>query len=513
MTATTLAEEIRKQAQARGPAQALIFEGRVTSYATFDRHASQVAQGLISAGVAPGDRVAYLGKNSDYYFELLIGSAKAGAVTVPVNWRLAAPEIAYILKDAAPKWLLVEEEFAAALAAADIVVPNIVAVEAFADYPGFAAWRDAQPSDDPKRDDGYAAPVLQLYTSGTTGHPKGAVLTNRSLLALKREVPADAQPEWNRWHANDVSLIAMPAFHISGSGWGLWTLLAGAKGVVVREFDPHRVLDLLIEYRINKIMMVPTAMRIVVEHPRAATTDFSFLKYICYGGAPIPPDLLRRCIDVFGCGFAQMYGMTETAGTVVGLPPEDHNVDGGPRMRSVGVALPGVELRVIDAEGRVLPAGETGEIAIRSPSNMAGYHNRPEATAETIDAEGWLKTGDAGYLDADGYLYLRDRIKDMIITGGENVYPVEVENALFAHPDVADVAVIGVPDEKWGEAVTAVVVPKPGKSLEPEALIAWTRARIAGYKTPKKILFCDALPRNPSGKVLRRQLREIHGRG
>ncbi|WP_246524628.1 fatty acid--CoA ligase [Sphingobium phenoxybenzoativorans] len=501
-----LAEMIRSHAAERPDATALIFEGRESSYAQFDVHASRVANALIGAGVRPGDRVAFLGKNSDLYFEYWFGAAKAGAVLVPVNWRLAPPEVAYVLGDSAPKIVVADPMFLDRLDEANGY--RIVVTEPSGNLPLFADWRDAAGSDDPRLDAGYDEPVLQLYTSGTTGNPKGAMLTSRSLLALRQETPADVMPEWNRWSADDVALIAMPVFHISGSGWGMWSLQHGGKGVVVREFDPHQVLDLLVKYRITKIMMVPTAMRIVCDHPDAAGTDFSFLKYICYGGSAIPLDLMRQAIAVFGCGFAQMYGMTETAGTITGLPPEDHDPEGNDRMRSVGVPLPGVEMRIVGEDGAELQRGTVGEIATRSPSNMTGYHGRPEATAEAIDADGWLRTGDAGYMDADGYIYLADRIKDMIITGGENVYPAEVENALYSHPQVSDVAVIGVPDPKWGEAVKAIVVPVEGQAPEPAALIAWARERIAAYKAPKTVDFREALPRNPSGKILRRLLRD-----
>ncbi len=501
-----LAEMIRSHAAERPDATALIFEGRESSYAQFDVHASRVANALIGAGVRPGDRVAFLGKNSDLYFEYWFGAAKAGAVLVPVNWRLAPPEVAYVLGDSAPKMVLADPMFLDRLDEANGY--RIVVTEPSGNLPLFADWRDAAGSDDPRLDAGYDEPVLQLYTSGTTGNPKGAMLSSKSLLALRQETPPDVMPEWNRWSASDVALIAMPVFHISGSGWGMWSLQHGGKGVVVREFDPHQVLDLLVKYRITKIMMVPTAMRIVCDHPDAAGTDFSFLKYICYGGSAIPLDLMRQAIAVFGCGFAQMYGMTETAGTITGLPPEDHDPEGNDRMRSVGVPLPGVEMRIVGEDGAELPRGMVGEIATRSPSNMTGYHGRPEATAEAIDADGWLRTGDAGYMDADGYIYLADRIKDMIITGGENVYPAEVENALYSHPQVSDVAVIGVPDPKWGEAVKAIVVPVEGQAPEPAALIAWARERIAAYKAPKTVDFREALPRNPSGKILRRLLRD-----
>lgn len=505
MTQMLLADLSRHHAGERADAPALVFGDRVTTYAELDRHASQVANGLLAAGVSPGDRVVYLGKNSDLYFELWFGAAKAGAVLVPVNWRLAPPEVAYVLMDCAPRLIAVEPEFLSLVGDAEA---DLLVLEPEAGHQAFIPWREAQASEDPRADVEYDAPVLQLYTSGTTGKPKGAMLSSRSLLALRIETPAEDMPEWNRWTEADVALIAMPIFHISGSGWGLWSLQHGGKGVVVREFDPHQVLHLLIAHRITKIMMVPTAMRIVCDHPEAAGADFSFLKYICYGGSSIPLDLLRQAIRVFGCGFAQMYGMTETAGTVTGLPPEDHDPAGNMRMRGVGKALPGVEIRVVAPDGLPAANGEVGEILIRSPSNMIGYHAQPAATAEAVDADGWLRTGDAGHMDADGYLFLADRIKDMIITGGENVYPAEVENVFFSHPQVRDVAVIGVPDPKWGEAVKAIIVPEEGANPDPAALIAWVKARIAGYKAPKSIAFREALPRNPSGKILRRILRD-----
>ncbi len=502
---SSIAGIIRRNAATRPDAIALVFEGRETTFAAFDRNATRAANGLIAAGCQPGDRVAYLGKNRDVYFELWMGAVKAGAVMVPVNWRLAPPEVAYILQDAAPRVVLADADFLDRVGGSGACILTTTPVEGYRD---FASWRDAQAGDDPRKDAGYDEPVLQLYTSGTTGHPKGALLSNRSLLGLRAQTPADEQPEWFRWSEEDVALVAMPVFHISGSGWGLWSLQHGAKGVVVREFDPARVLDLLVTFRITKIMLVPTALRIVCDHPDAARTDFSFLKYICYGGSAIPLDLLRQAIGIFGCGFAQMYGMTETAGTIVGLPPEDHDPSGNRRMSGIGIPLPGVSVRVVDGNDQDVPQGQIGEIVTRSQANMIGYCNRPEATAETLDADGWLRTGDAGWMDEDGYLYLADRIKDMIITGGENVYPAEVENALYSHPQVRDVAVIGVPDPRWGEAVKAIVVPQDDAQPDPAALIAWARERVAAYKAPKTVEFRDTLPRNPSGKILRRLLRE-----
>jgi acyl-CoA synthetase (AMP-forming)/AMP-acid ligase II len=254
-------------------------------------------------------------------------------------------------------------------------------------------------------------------------------------------------------------------------------------------------------------------MQVVVRHPKAREVDYSRLKYMMYGASPMPLQLLRECIDVFGCGFVQLYGMTETTGSVTALGPEDHCREGKPRMSSAGKALPGVDLAILDESGARLPPGKVGEVAVRSVTNMQGYWKLPEATARTIGADNWLRTGDAGYLDEAGYLYIYDRVKDMIISGGENVYPAEVENAIFGHPDVAEVAVIGVPSERWGEEVKAMVVPRPGANRDPASIIAWARERIAGYKVPKSVDFIDALPRNAAGKILRRELRAPYWKG
>ncbi|UPT90601.1 fatty acid--CoA ligase [Bradyrhizobium barranii subsp. apii] len=488
-----LADMVRERATSRGNATAYEFEGRVTSFAEFNVKTNKVANALIAMGVEKGDRIAYLGKNSDLYFELLMGAMKAGVVMAPVNWRLAGPEVAFIVADCNAPVLFVGPEFIAQVRQIKDQLPGVrtvITTEGGApEWQDFTAWRDAQSGDDPRVPIDTRDIAIQLYTSGTTGKPKGAMLSHANFLNLVQTGNAADKPEWNRWSTDDVSLVAMPIFHIGGSGWGVMGLYHGARGVIAREFDPTKVLDFFEQSGITKLFMVPAAMQFVVRQPRAKTVDFSRLKYMLYGASPIPAALLKECIEIFKCGFVQMYGMTETTGTIVALPPEDH-VEGLERMRSAGKALPGVE------------------IATRSGSNMAGYWNLPEATASTLRGDGWLRTGDAGYMDEDGYLYIHDRIKDMIISGGENIYPAEVESALCDHPDVAEAAVIGVPDDKWGEAVKAVVVMKPGKQATATDIINFTRERIAGFKTPKSVEFLPALPRNPSGKILRRQLRE-----
>src|SRR5947209_3483732 len=499
---------------------ALSFEGRETSYREFDTHTNQVANALLAAGVNKGDRVAYLGKNSDWYFEIFFGASKMGGAATPINWRLAGPEVAFNLQDSRASILFVGPEFIETVRKIAGDCPDlktVVALEERArDWPAFATWRDARSGDKPRFDLGPQDEVLQLYTSGTTGRQKGVVITAQNLMSLQ-EVMDRTGAEWAQWSASDVSLVAMPVGHIAGTGWGFWALVRGAKSIVVRDFDPGHILDLIEREKINKLFLVPSALQALVLHPRARQIDYSHVKYISYGASPIPLALLRQCFEVFGCGFVQMYGMTETTGTIVALPPEDHTMEESAKMRSAGKPLPGVEIMIVDAAGNRLGAQEVGEIAIRSSSNMKGYWNQPDATAATIDKDGWLRTGDAGYLDEEGYLYIHDRVKDMIISGGENVYPAEVENAIYTHPDVAEVAVIGVPSERWGEEVKAVIVPKPGRIPQEADVIRWARERLAAFKVPKSIAcgrgcsshaasrdaFNDLRARRPSRLLLR----------
>ncbi|WP_375209425.1 fatty acid--CoA ligase [Hyphomonas jannaschiana] len=510
----TLGDIARFHARERPEAVALSFEGRDTSFRQFDRNTNKVANALIASGVKKGERVAYVGKNSDQYFELLFGAAKMGGVTLPIGWRLAPAEMAYIIQDGQGSLLFVGPEVAeqakAALSELDNP-PQVIFMET--DGPdGFAGWRDGQTDADPDIDIPPDNVALQLYTSGTTGRPKGAMLSHDNLLGGRREA-AEADLPWNQWGPDDVSLVAMPVGHIGGTGWGIVGLYNGAKGIVAREFDPFRVLDFIEKDGASKMFMVPAALQIVVRQPNARNVDYSRLKYILYGASPIPLDLLRECMEVFGCGFCQQYGMTETCGTIVYLPPEDHDPNGNQRMRAAGIPMPGVEIRIEDSEGNVLPPNTVGEVVTRSRANMKGYWNLDEATRSTIAEDGWLHTGDAGYLDEDGYLYIHDRVKDMIISGGENIYPAEVENAVYGHPDVAEVAIIGVPDDKWGEAVKAVVALKPGAHPDADSILSFARSRIAGFKAPKSVDFVEALPRNASGKILKKDLRAPYWQG
>ncbi len=500
----TLGELSALNARERGSRTAFLYEGRSCTYGEFDRYANQVANGLIREGLRRGSRVGYLGKNSDLFFQVVFGCAKAGAVLVGVSWRLSRAEVAYILNDSGAEILFVEPEFVELGAAVKDQCPSLRSIVCMSE--DFTAWRDTAAGSRPEVSIHEDEVAIQMYTSGTTGHPKGVQLPHRAFFVMRRQPPNDDM-QFDEWTEQDVNLVAMPSFHIGGVGWGIAGVKAGACNIVLREFDAAAVLEMIRRYRVTKLFLVPTAMRLVIQQPEARQTDFSSLRYITYAASPIPLDLLREALEVFRCGFVQLYGMTETTGGATYLPPGDHDIMGNERMRSAGKPFPGVTLKIVDREGHSLPPRQLGEICIRSPANMIGYWHLPEETRRTL-IDGYVHSGDVGYLDEDGYVYVVDRAKDMIISGAENICPADVENALLSHPAVADVAVIGVPDERWGEAVKAIVVLKPGRAATGQELIAHCRGSIAGFKLPKSVDFVDELPRNASGKVLKRELRE-----
>lgn len=500
------------QARLRPDETAFWFEGRSTSFAQLNTRSRQVANGLTGMGLSPGDRVAYLAKNTDMYYEILFGCAASRCVMNGVNTRLAPPEVRFILADAKARVLFVGREFHEMVEQIRGELPDLVRIISLdgghADWSEYATWRDsmsdAAPGLEARGDDD----VIQLYTSGTTGLPKGVQLTNDNYRAFFTQA---GMLEWSSYDAGEAVMNAMPLFHVAGVNVGILACLQGARTVILRDIDPGLILRLIGEHRIAHAFWVPAVILMLTQHPDIGKTDFSSLRQVFYGASPISETLLRKAVDIMDARFTQLYGLTETVGAGTFLPPEAHDPAWG-KLRSCGVPWPGAIVRVVDGEGRPLPCGEVGEIVIRSGFVMKGYWNRPEATAEAIRG-GFFHTGDAGYFDEDGFLYIHDRVKDMIVSGGENVYPAEVENAIFGAPGVADVAVIGVPDDKWGEAVKAIVVKAPGAEPTEEAIIAWARERIAGYKVPKSVDFVESLPRNPSGKILRKDLREPYWAG
>jgi len=515
----------RDNVDAHGAAPMFRFEGRTVTWAGHHERACRVAQALRAEGVGPGERVAFLDRNGLEYFEVLFGGALAGAVNVAVNWRLAPAEMAAVVDDAGAGVLVVHPDFVPSLAHMESGLPSVRRVVVLGDpgaggagaadaarQVGYEDWLADRPYGDPGHEGGPGDVAMQLYTSGTTGRPKGVMLTNSNIGAML-EIAARHTFEVD---GDTVSLVAMPLFHIGGSGWALSGMSRCGTSVVLRDMDPAELLRLVATERISHAFLVPAVLMMVLATPGVTDSDLSSLQTIFYGASPIAEDVLTRCLEVFGCRFTQVYGMTETSGAIVSLAHDDHDPSGPRRhlLRAAGKAIPGVELRVVDPDsGAELPTGAVGEVCTRSPFNMLGYWDKPEETARTMVDGGWLRTGDAGYIDEDGYLFLHDRIKDMVVSGGENVYPAEVENVLLALPGIADAAVIGVPHDTWGETVKAVCVAAPGSELDEAAVIASCRERLAHYKCPTSVDVVDALPRNPSGKVLKRELRAPYWHG
>ena len=486
----------------------------MNKYAEIDEPAHRVAQGLIAEGVGPQDHVAFLDKNSPEYFEVLFGGGKANVINVAVNWRLAPREMEYTINDAEAKVLFVGPDFLPHLDAIEGALRTVKKIVVIGEHPrheSYEAWVGRQRGGDPNVPSAPDDVAMQLYTSGTTGLPKGAMLTNKNLGTLVGEV----SPQWGL-DPSSVNIVAMPLFHIGGSGWALVGMYNGCHSLLYRDFVPPEILTALQQFRVTNALFVPAMLQFLTQIPGAADGDYSALRSIIYGASPITTEVLIRSMKTFKCDFIQVYGLTETTGAITQLDAKDHDPE-GPRarlLRSAGKAYPWVELRIVNPDSEEdLPAGAVGELWTRSVQNMKGYWNKPEETAKAFTPDGWFKTGDAGYLDEEGYLFLTDRVKDMIVSGGENVYPAEVEDVLAAHPDIADVAVIGVPDQRWGETVKAIVVPRPGTEPSPEAIIAYARERLARYKCPTSVDFLDALPRNPSGKILKRELREPYWKG
>ncbi|MCX6535899.1 MAG: long-chain-fatty-acid--CoA ligase [Actinobacteria bacterium] len=505
---------LRYHAKKQPNAVSLVLGERTLTWAQLLSRSAQVAQGLKRAGVKAQDRVAFLDKNGMEHFEVFYGCALLNAVSVDVNWRLAAPEVLFIVNDSQAEVLIVGQEFVPVLDAiiSELsLVKTIIVIGGHSDHDDYERWVNAQSATDPKAPTKSSDVAFQLYSSGTTGRPKGVMLTNDNYFTL---LPA-AQKIW-LLSETTINLVAMPLFHIGGGGWATAAQYCGARSIIMRDVNPAEIVAWIEKYRITHAFMVPALLQFALSMPNIATTDFSSLELIVYGASPISEAVLESAIKAFKCPFMQVYGLTETTGVVTVLGPEDHDLSSANkgRLRSCGKPFTGIELRIVDSDtAKDVPLGEVGEIWIRSRQVMKGYWNMPEETAKSIVKGRWFRSGDAGYFDKDGYVYIFDRVKDMIVSGGENVYPAEVENALMAHPAIADVAVIGVPDEKWGEVPMALVVRKPDTQVTENEILTFARERLAGFKTPKTVGWVEVLPRNPSGKILKKDLREPYWKG
>jgi acyl-CoA synthetase (AMP-forming)/AMP-acid ligase II len=513
-TEWTIAGTLRHWAAVKPDDPCITYESSTRTWREVHEAASRIAHGLVSAGLRPQQRVMYLGMNRPEFFEILAGTSMAAGVTATVSWRLAPREMLLIISDCQPAVLFVESEFLGHLEVFHAQMRSIQTVivldagpRSAGDVVEYEAWLGQQVSVDPKVPASGSDIAFQAYTSGTTGRPKGVTYTNAAIKAIEPMVSVTGANEAS------VVLVAMPVFHLTGSSLGILSLIVGARMVVAREAAPDGLLSVIAKERVTLTVLVPAVLKMMVESPAIEHSDLSSLDTIAYAGSPITPDLLRACLSLFGCKFAQLYGMTETSG-VTALLPEDHlDAEHPERLLSAGRAMPGVSVRVVDPDTEAdVEEGAFGEVWIKAPTNMQGYWGLPEETEAVLTADGYVRSGDGGYLQG-GYLYLKDRIKDMIVSGGENVYPVEVENVLIAHPGVNDVSVIGAPSPRWGETVKAVVVREPGAGpLTQSDLIAFAKANLAGYKCPTSVNFVDELPRNPSGKVLKRVLREQFSR-
>ena len=485
------------------------FLDRETTYEELNIYSNQIANGLISLGCKPDSRIAYYGKNSDYFFEFLIGTLKSNTVAVGVNWRLAPPEVSYVLNDSKSEVLFVGEEFYPIIDQILEDLPNVKKVIAVdgnhTKYEDFISWRDSQESASTELKSSDQDDILQLYTSGTTGHPKGVQLTNRNFAAANESIDGIVPFE-----EGTTNLVCMPGYHVAGTNWGIWGYIFGCRNIIIADIDPGLILELIEQEKIRSTLFVPAVILFLISHPNALSTDFSSLNFVLYGASPIADDTIIKAKEIMQCDLYQVYGLTETTGAITIMMPEDHDPKRG-KLRSCGKALKGVELKVVDENGKELKTGEIGQVISKSDLNMKGYWNKPDATKESI-VDGWFYSGDAGYFDEENYLFIHDRVKDMIVSGGENIYPAEVENALMSHEKILDAAVVGIPDEKWGEAVKAFVV-LSDSSLDEDQIISYTRTKIAGYKCPRSINFISELPRNPSGKILRRELRDPYWEG
>lgn len=484
---------------------ALIFDEEVITYRRLADAADRVSALLWQRGIRKGDAVAYLGENSPEFIQVMFGAMQLGAVFVPVNTRLAPPEIAHVLTDSGTRALIHDSEFADRIAAvvdAGGIAHRIGTGEGTSDRPGLAqllrTTRAGHADADVTLDD----PAAIIYTSGTTGKAKGAVLTHGNLtwVAINCIVDYDVV-------STDIALMISPLFHVASLGMGaLPVILKGATMVLEKRFEPGRALAQIERHGVTMLSGVPTTYQLMADHPDWAGADLSSLRTLTCGGSAVPTRILNA-YEERGLSFTQGYGMTETSPGATSLSPAMTRAKQG----SVGLPHFFTDVRIADEDGAMVQRGTVGEIEISGPNVFAGYHANPDATAAAFTADGWFRSGDLGYLDPDGYLYIADRLKDMIISGGENIYPAEVENLITDIDDVTGVAVIGIPDERWGEVPWAVVTVREGGSVDTDGVRAHLDGKVARYKLPRNVVVVDELPRTASGKVRKADLRARYG--
>jgi acyl-CoA synthetase (AMP-forming)/AMP-acid ligase II len=506
---TTLVGFVEQHVQHRPDAVALRYGDGQWTWAQWASRIRQAAGALRAAGVQRGQCVAFLDKNHPACLETLLAAASIGAVTAIINWRAIGDELVHVLNDSGPRVLFVGAELQPAVEAVSAQVPGLQRITVIGgtddQYESWLAAATPVPADPDVDDTGTG---LVIYSSGTTGRPKGVLLSQR---ALVNHIVQLAPPF--PFEEGDANLVAMPLFHVGGIAYAFFGIMAGVPTFLTREPEAATLIG-AVKAGATHAFFVPPVIARFLDAGETAISAISGLRYLVYGAAPMPIPLLQRALAAWpDMNFVQVYGQTELCGAITALGAAEHR-DFSRRdlLLSAGKVVSGNEIRIVEPEtGDQLPTGEPGEIWVRSNQRMRGYLNRPEATADTITADDWLRTGDIGRLDADGYLYIEDRLKDMIITGGENVYGPEVESVLSEHPAVADAAIIGVPDGFWGESVKAIVVATA--AIDPADIIAFCREHLAGYKCPRTVDFVESLPRNASGKILKTQLRQPYWQG
>lgn len=495
-------------------------EGRNISFADLDERSSRLASSLRDLGIKPQDRVAVLQVNTPQLIETYFACAKAGAVFLPLNFRARENEIGFMLDNAEASAILTGDRYLPLVSSLrkvslaersyislDVVDPSMINYEALIES-GKVDF-ELYPADEKDM-------TVLMYTSGTTGTPKGVMLNHNSFVeyVLNNVNPADPEVE-------EKNILTVPIYHIAGMQAVIAAVFGGKTLVLQRQFDAEEWMRLVQKEQVNRAMLVPTMLKQLLDHPSFGKYDLSSLEVITYGAAPMPLEVIKRAIQRLpSAGFINAFGQTESGATITMLGIEDHKLIGGTpeeterklqRLRSIGKPLPGVEVKIVNEEGKDLPVGQIGEIVAKGPRNMGGYWRQEEATRTTIDPDGYLHTGDLGYVDEEGYIFLSGREKDMIKRGGEMISPEEVENIILQIAGIEDVAIIGVPDMEWGEIVRAVVVLKKGQEVAPEEIIKYCREHLASFKKPESVIYATELPRNPMGKLLKNQIRESYG--
>jgi len=499
---------------------AIVFEGKRYTFSQLNERVNRLANGLLKLGVRKGDRVAFLQVNCNQCVETYFAVAKLGGIYLPLNFRAKEKELAYMLNAAEAVTIVVGDRYVPMIKAIKPEIKSlrhVISIESRQE--GLLYYEDIiakSPSDEVTADIDDKDTTILMYTAGTTGFPKGVMLPHNSFSVYVLENVSPPDPE-----VEERNILTVPLYHVAGIQAMMAAIYGGRTLVMERQFEAKEWMELVQKEKANRAMMVPTMLKMLMDHPDFSKYDLSSLKVITYGAAPMPLPVIKKALEVFpGVGFINAFGQTETASTITSLSPEDHVITGTPeekekklkRLASIGKPMSDIEMKVVDENGKEVPTGVVGEILARGPRVMTGYWRDEEKTKKTIDKDGWVHTSDMGYVDEDGYFFLAGRSSDIIIRAGENIAPEELENVIRDHPKIDDVAVIGVPDETWGEEPLAIVVLKKGQKATPEEVMEFCRQNLSSFKRPRGVIFVDSLPRNPMGKVIKKELREKYGK-